>query len=462
MTTQQPSDAFVFFGASGDLAYKKIFPALQALVRRGRLDMPVIGVGRSGWTLDQFRARARESLENNGGLDPDAFERLCRNLRYVDGDYNDDATYARLREALKDAARPLHYLAIPPSMFAPVVHGLNKCGCASDARIVVEKPFGRDLASAQALNRTIHRYFPEEAVCRIDHFLGKEAIQNLLYFRFANAFLEPIWNRNYVASIQITMAENFGVQGRGRFYEEVGATRDVVQNHLLQVLALMAMDAPISGDPEAVRNEKARLFKAIRSPSPEDVVRGQFQGYRGEKGVAPDSRIETFVALRLHIDTWRWAGVPFFIRAGKKLPLTATEVIVQLKRPPHLIFDDIAASEANYFRFRLSPEVLISTGARHKTPGEAMKGEKVELLVRQQVGDEMMPYERLLGDAIRGDTALFTRYDVVEEAWRIVDPILGACTPLFDYRPGTWGPPEAGRIVSEVCCWHDPIEEEGA
>ncbi|MGE5385641.1 MAG: glucose-6-phosphate dehydrogenase [Betaproteobacteria bacterium] len=462
MATPQSSDAFVFFGASGDLAYKKIFPALQALTRRGRLEMPVIGVGRSGWTLDQFRARARDSLEHNGGLDPLAFARLCDNLRYVDGDYNDSATYLRLGEALQNAARPLHYLAIPPSMFAPVVHGLNTCRCATDARIVVEKPFGRNLASAQELNQTIHRYFPEEAVCRIDHFLGKEAIQNLLYFRFANSFLEPIWNRNYVASIQITMAENFGVQGRGRFYEEVGAVRDVVQNHLLQILALMAMDAPISGDPEAVRNEKARLFKAIRSPTPADVVRGQFQGYRDEKGVAPDSRVETFAALRLYIDTWRWAGVPFFIRAGKKLPVTATEVVVQLKRPPQAIFDDIGAAEANYFRFRLSPDVFIATGARHKTPGEAMKGEKVELTVRQQTGEEMTPYERLLGDAIRGDTALFTRYDVVEEAWRIVDPILGPCTPLVEYLPGTWGPPEAERFISEVCCWHDPNDPQGA
>lgn len=454
-----PSDAFVFFGASGDLAFNKIFPALQALSKRGRLDIPVIGVGRSGWTLEQFRARARDSLEKRGDFDPEAFARFSERLRYVDGDYRQPSTFFALRDALQGATRPVHYLAIPPSMFAPVAQGLAICECTQDERIIVEKPFGRDLASAQELNRTILQYFPEKSVCRIDHYLGKEAIQNLLYFRFSNSFLEPIWNRNYVESVQITLAESIGVQGRGRFYEEVGAIRDVVQNHILQVLALLAMDAPVSGDSEMVRDEKARLFKAIRPLAPADVVRGQFSGYRAETGVAPDSQVETFVAMRLQIDNWRWAGVPFYLRAGKCLPIAANEVLVRLKRPPHVIFDEISPGDSNYFRFRLSPEVLISAGTRHKMPGEAMVGEKAELLVRNDTSDEMTPYERLLGDAIRGETSLFTRYDSVEEAWRVIDPVLGNRAPLFEYQPGTWGPEEADGIIRDGCHWHNPQPE---
>ena len=453
------SDAFVFFGATGDLAYKKIFPALQAMVKRGDLDMPIVGVGRSNWTVEQLRQRARDSLESYGGVDEAAFAKLSAQLRYVDGDYNDAETFQRLRQALEGAARPLHYLAIPPSAFATVVQGLAASGCAKDARVVVEKPFGRDLRSAQALNQTLHDVFPESAIFRIDHYLGKEAVQNLIYFRFASAFLEPLWNRNYVDNVQITLAESFGVQGRGAFYDDVGAIRDVVQNHLLQVVALLAMDSPIGDDPQSIREEKLRLFRAMQPLQPSDVVRGQFGGYTDEPHIAKDSQTETFIALRLAIDTWRWAGVPFYIRAGKGLPMTVTEVMVHLKQPPMVIFDEPQPVSSNYFRFRLSPEVVISAGTRVKRPGDAMRGDDVELVARHEPARQKAPYERLLGDAIRGETGLFTDDASVEAAWRVVDPILANAARIEYYEPGTWGPVSAAAVVKGKDGWHDPIPE---
>jgi glucose-6-phosphate 1-dehydrogenase len=456
------SDAFVFFGATGDLAYKKIFPALYAMVRRGGFHIPIIGMARAGWDLDKLKERARDSVQHNGDFDEQSFAKLAALLRYVDGDYASPETFTKLKSALGLAKSPIHYLAIPPSMFASVVQGLQKCGCAENGRVIVEKPFGRDLASAQALDQTLHAVFDESSIFRIDHYLGKEAVQNILYFRFANTFLEPIWNREYIRDIQITMAENFGVQGRGAFYEEVGTIRDVVQNHLLQVVTLLAMDAPVGHDPKTMQAEKLRIFRAMRPLDPKEVVRGQFSGYRDEDGVAKDSQVETFAALHLRIDTWRWADVPFYIRAGKNLPISATEVRVTLKRPPLAIFDPSDQMPSNYFRLRLSPEVVIGEGALAKLNGEDMRGEPVELIARHNTQEEKSPYERLLGDAVRGDTSLFTQDDCVEAAWRVVDPVLKGGLPVIEYQPGTWGPDAANKIVDAGETWHDPQIEKSA
>jgi glucose-6-phosphate 1-dehydrogenase len=463
--TASRSDALVLFGVTGDLAHKMIFPALYAMVKRGSLRVPVIGVALPKWSLGRLHQRVTDSIERSGGIDNQpALRQLLSFFRYVSGDYEDLNTFAAIKTALDTARRPAHYLAIPPSLFEIVIKGLGVSNLAEHARVIVEKPFGRDLASARELNRVAQSVFPEDSIFRIDHFLGKEAIMNILYFRFANSFLEPIWNRNFVASVQITLSEDFGVKGRGAFYESAGCLRDVIENHLFQVVALLAMEPPAERDYGAVHREKAKVLRAMRPLKRDDLVRGQYAGYRNEPGVAKNSDVETFCALRLFIDSWRWEGVPWYLRSGKYLAQTAAEVLVELKPPPQRLFADSAPAtgRTNYLRFRLSPSAAIALAARVKTAGREFVGEQRELYLFEEQPGQEAPYERLLSDAMAGDGALFTREDAVEAAWAVVQPVLKTHHRARPYKRGSWGPKDADAIIASDGCWHNPASTEAS